>query len=367
MRAYIIDIPGWIVQSFHGKQLNCSQVIVFKESEQQQNDRLVTSFNNSNPGNSEFLLLVSYFKQLFLHYYTKVALAGQQSVSAACSEDFSPCTCSDSSDIWSIACDGVRLSEIKQIFQRSAHSVFGSLDITFSTLDSDVTAPFDLLAGKIFNGALRLYCTSSDHLLKIDPVSFGSSNNFSYTSITGCNISQQPDFGFMTNFTMLRQLWISHSSGFNSFRGVPSQSNLFQISITNSASFESLDRAKVVLAGLRELLLYNNDLSDFSAERAVSALASYSTNSLIELRLYGNRLTAIPPSVHLITSLSYIMMENNQIRVLGSGTLSFPATSRVSYLNLVSNDIERVEPGAFSGEFLTLLVRLFQMWQDWLV
>lgn len=223
----------------------------------------------------------------------------------------------------------------------------GNLFITFSSYDSSVTAPANLVSGKTFNGQLDLTCSNNNHILKVDPNTFGS-NKFYKVVISGCNLNQQLDLAFTSGFADLRQLWMTRVSHLNSFAGLPLQSNLYQLSVTNSRTFDNLNDARVALPGLRELHLYSNGLNDVIAERVLRALASNSTDSLVELRLYGNQLTVIPPPVASYRRLTKMMMNTNQIRVLTTGSLNFFSNSAA--VGLHSNVIERVEAGAFNGQ-----------------
>lgn len=206
--------------------------------------------------------------------------------------------------------------------------------------------PSNVLSNKMFTGQLELTCSNYNHILIVSSTAFGA-NKFYKVSINGCNLDQQLDFAFMSGLNELRQFWMYRVSNLHSFSGVPAQSSLYQVLVTSSRGFETLNDAKVALPGLRELYLYSNGLTDATAERVLSALASSSTNSLVELRLYDNQLTVIPQSVGSYRRLVNLMMNTNRLRVLTAGSLNFSSTPAA--VGLHSNVIERVEPGAFNG------------------
>jgi len=210
-----------------------------------------------------------------------------------------------------------------------------------------VSVPADFVAGKTFNGLLGLRCQIANYILKVDESAFSTGNAFQTVEINGCNLAQQPDFGFMSNFMQLKQIILQRASNINSFGGIPSQSSLNQITIFGSSGLENLDDARVSLPGLKILWLNGNTFTDFSAERTLNSLAGASFNSLNQLRLDENRLTVVPPTVHLFTRLDNLYIGGNQIRVVTDGALWFPNTSNVTVF-VDTNVIERIEAGAFA-------------------
>lgn len=225
--------------------------------------------------------------------------------------------------------------------------------MTFSPADSGTTVPADFLADKRV-ASLTLRCSDPSHLLIID------SNAFAYSSelvrsvnIAGCEIANQTDFGFMATFNQLTSLSLVNLYNFNSFKGIPSQSNLYYLAILGCRGFDMLNDATVALPGLHILYLSNNQLTDGSAARVLSSLAASSFDSLEELRLYDNHLTEIPSLIPSFNKLKQLMMERNDLRVIKSHSLAFPAVTSLDYLNLGSNAIEIIEAGAFAGKFLS--------------
>jgi Leucine-rich repeat (LRR) protein len=123
---------------------------------------------------------------------------------------------------------------------------------------------------------------------------------------------------------------------------------LYYISIVNCRGFDSLvNEGTITLSGLKNLYLYDNELNDRSAATVLSSLASASIESLEELRLYNNRLRRIPALIPSFSKLNQLMMENNNIDLIITRSLSF--YNDVSYLHLGNNDIRSIEPSAFGG------------------
>ncbi len=98
----------------------------------------------------------------------------------------------------------------------------------------------------------------------------------------------------MSKMKKLSNFFIRQSCEFSSFKGLPSHSNFKMLSITESSGFYSLDETPVELAGLDILYLNDNQLTDSEAAKLIKALAFTSTHSLVEFRLYNNKLTRVP-------------------------------------------------------------------------
>ena len=183
----------------------------------------------------------------------------------------------------------------------------------------------------------------------MDDNAFASSENVTKAvTISGCYLVQQRNFAFLSNFNEMTSLNIFNSRNFTSLEGVPSQPNLYYISIVNCRGFDSLvSQDSVALTQLRILHLYDNDLDDRSAADILNFLAKFSRESLEELRLYNNQLSKVPAIVSSFSKLNQLMMENNIIDLITTRSLSF--FNDVSYLHLGSNAIRSIEPSAFGG------------------
>ena len=269
---------------------------------------------------------------------------------AACSEDYTPCTCDESSTGggWSVSCDQVAIQTVKSLFDRKTPHDLALFKLSLASSERDLI-PADLL-GDTRTGEINLNCSAAvAYELIVDVGAFRSSDNLTkVVTINGCDFASQPNFAFLSGFAELANLNIYHSKNFFSFEGLPAQSKLYYISILYSSGFDSLVNITVALPKLRMLYLHDNDLDDVSVANVLWSLALSSRESLQELRLYNNKLTTIPEIISSFSKLNQLMMENNSIRSIRTRSLAF--FGYVSYLNLGNNNIRDIEPSAFGGE-----------------
>lgn len=103
------------------------------------------------------------------------------------------------------------------------------------------------------------------------------------------------NFNFMNGFMALTRIFIDNSANFNSFQGLPSQSPIYSIIISDSRGFDKLaDGPNITLPKLLYLHLFRNGLDDVAAAKILKNLAGSSNGSLEELRLNDNKLTRVP-------------------------------------------------------------------------
>jgi Leucine-rich repeat (LRR) protein len=132
------------------------------------------------------------------------------------------------------------------------------------------------------------------------------------------------------------------------------------MSITGSSQFLALDDTPVNLFGLEILYLNDNQLDDTEAAKLIKSLASSSVESLIEFRLYNNKLTRIPDMLLSLPNLKELSLNNNQITLLSTNSLAFKGPISIS---LGNNNIRNIRPGAFGslksmGTFVTIRLNL---------
>lgn len=267
--------------------------------------------------------------------------------------NFSPCNCTQNNGSFEEApkfkvfCDQIPIAEIQALFNRMSTHNLSSFELIIAPSET-LFIPADLL-GTSRAKSLTIFCKDVSHNLIINDDAFRSSRDFTKVlTIDGCDLNQQPNFGFLDGFKALASLSISNSKNFNSFQGLPSQSKLYSISILNCRGFNNLeDSTKIALPSLRQLYLQNNKFDDKAVAKVLKILAESSTESLEELGLNENKLTRVPELITSFSNLHYLMMEQNAISLLHSQSLTL--TGRMEFLNLAYNGISTIEPGAFVG------------------
>ena len=70
---------------------------------------------------------------------------------------------------------------------------------------------------------------------------------------------------------------------------------------------------------------------------------------LTGILLMGGELTKVPEEIRLFDKLEYVHLENNRIRSVQSGSFKFSKYFKGLWLD--NNQIQRVDPGAFEGNF----------------
>lgn len=166
----------------------------------------------------------------------------------ACPEDYSPCSCEqDASGDLSVVCNEVPIANIQTVFSQTNVRVLASFKITIAPTETS-SIPADFLGASRSN-ELEINCAKSLYNLIIDENAFRSSNSLTKKLfIRGCNLGKQPDFSFSSDFQSLEWFVIDNSKNFNSFKGIPPQSNLYYIDIMNSQGFDNLaDDPKIAL------------------------------------------------------------------------------------------------------------------------
>ena len=79
--------------------------------------------------------------------------------------------------------------------------------------------------------------------------------------------------------------------------------------------------------------------------------------------LSGNSLTEVPEEIRQFSQLSYVDLQHNQIRSIGSGAFKFPdRVEQPGELDLSYNQIANISSGAFQGTFCAVHTILYNLY-----
>ena len=218
-----------------------------------------------------------------------------------------------------------------------------------------VSIPANLLSGRRFN-RIFIHCGNDSTLtqLRIDPNAFRTTSHLTdIFRIFNCDLRQQTDFAFLTDFVQLASLSIQSSSNIHSFAKLPSLPNLKSLTIFNCSGFESLAMFPIsaMPAGLNELDLALNMLNDENMELILNSIVSSpSARTLDILRLSGNRLSHIPQYKLLssFTQLTHLYLDGNSIPSIAKESFDFCSQMpNLTVLNLMNLGLMDIEPKAF--------------------
>lgn len=254
---------------------------------------------------------------------------------STCPENYSPCTCEEIiSDVntskgWSILCEQVPIAKIQAIFSKTKARDLVSFKFTIEPLEKSLI-PADFL-GSSRSAGLDISCEGTSYNLTINENAFRMSKNFAKQfSIRDCDLKKQANFAFLSGFQALAKLDIDSSRNLNSFQGLPSQSQLSEISISNSTGLKNMTQGQnIALPGLRALYLQNNQMDDQTLAKILNILAESSKTSLTELKLDQNKLTRIPELVSSLTKLENFFIDDNLI----ISNISQPGNNSLPVLN----------------------------------
>ena len=263
---------------------------------------------------------------------------------AACIQNYDPCTCNTDSDGISINCVADSVIAIQEIFRRTTdpkiYRFYSSLKYSTNFL-----VPPDFLADKVVTN-IDLSGNYRKNI-SIDPLAFRytEKNTTSFT-LEGFDISLL-DFNFLRPFDYLTRLGIFGLYNLQSFQYLPPLPSLTILEITNCYNF-SIETyfPNLTPAKLERLYLPENRLDDNGVKAIMESVASSSArSSLKEIILRTNELTTFP-SLQSFTSLNYLDVDYNSITRILQSSLVF--SSQMSYLSVVKNNITSIESGAFS-------------------
>ncbi|KAI9554363.1 hypothetical protein GHT06_019635 [Daphnia sinensis] len=288
-------------------------------------------------------------------------------------EDYTPCSCQQYDAYGLIVRCGDPFDHKSPITSLDVHHVFNRTKarhvfwVDLFSLSPEVNSgdvikiPVDVLSEKSVD-RLGISCSTSAGplIMEIHPDAFRSSvHQMGHFEINGCDFSRL-DFKFLADTMSLISLGIG--PGLN-FRGFPTMSFLARVTslrIYNYLEFRHWNQIADRFPLLESLFLDGTQLGDRSINKLVHSIASSSTgrHSLTQLSLWENKLNRVPEHISSFKNLSYVNLFGNTIRFLAKGSFAFNPNIKVTFLILTRNALERIEPGAFQGDFSEAIIYL---------
>ena len=274
-----------------------------------------------------------------------------------CAQNDSPCSCGFVLNSLSVECYGISVESVRDEFQRLNDPNIYYLAGYLSSDDATISLPTDFLGNTSVTGGIYISHSIDDVKypnLVINPLAFRASQKSLSREFKVSNVDfgLQKDFNFLNGFDKLEQLSFLSAYNLTAFQYLPPLPSLQKLSVEhceyqlNQIAFPDLSPAK-----LKNLQLWDNEISDEKADEIVAKLAaSTSANSLEVLNLESNSLTRIPSQVGShFPELHVINLRGNSISHISSSSLNF-TSPYLELLHLSSNGLKTIENGSFVGK-----------------
>jgi len=279
-------------------------------------------------------------------------------------ENYSPCTCTRSTDIggvqeYRVMCYEIALAEVASVFKRTTTADLYRFTLYFSPTDPTKTIPADLLNNHRTEVTL-IYCRPTDSPLIVDSQAFRSSQNLmTVLFLRDCDMSQL-NFDFLSEFNKIWRIGLESMSNVGqanwaSFpQFLPSFNSLL---IRKSTGLNEWSAFPQLAGGSADLYLSTNDIQDDAMNRVLNWTFQYSANTLNSLDLRSNELTQIPKQLQAPNSfpnLQYLNLDDQKtgIPLITTGSISCPSSPSNYYLYASKNRITTIDAGAFQGYFI---------------
>ena len=283
-----------------------------------------------------------------------------------CKQNNSTCSCDFTLNLIDVNCQDVSVESIRDEFQRlNDPNIYAFSGYLSSDGVTDIISlPADFLGNTSVTSAIyidlrwrgpwhSIYEDKYPNLV-INPLAFRASQKSLSREfkVSNVDLSLQKDFNFLNGFDKLEQLSFLSAYNLTAFQYLPPLPSLQKLSVEhceyqlNQIAFPDLSPAK-----LKNLQLWDNEISDEKADEIVAKLAaSTSANSLEVLNLESNSLTRIPIQVGShFPELHVINLGGNSISHISSSSLNF-TSPYLELLHLSSNGLKTIENGSFVGK-----------------
>ena len=271
-------------------------------------------------------------------------------------EDYSPCTCRNTSYGYSILCNGVSLSNVVDVFKQTTPEDLESVTVILAPkigTDSQLIIPADLFGNHRITYTLEISCSN---LIQIDANAFRSSkNSVQWFTSQNCDFGQL-DFDFLEGFNKLYFMQFGAISNFHlaNWTNMPPLPSLTFINIFTTDLNDWKEFPHLVSGGLESVQLYGNGIEDVPMNRILDWVLKYSASTLETLSIPYNYLKSIPLQIPLFTNLTTLKIKEQKtppgIASISKGSLSFSVP--VYEIDARNCGIERIESGAFQGIYV---------------
>ena len=274
-----------------------------------------------------------------------------------CPGNYTPCFCYD---LW-VYCREIPPVTVKSALSRIQTSYFADmLNHELPITRDGNTLMADLIGNIITFRSIRINCQWHISRLIIDANAFRSTKSVTNELlIKNCDLSQL-NWGFISNFTNLKNLYISENDNvLASFYTLPSASltRLSYLSLVANTGLNSgflnlsLRYPEPLKQGLNHLDVTESDLSDFALNCfLIKWITPYSKNTLDYLDISGNNLTKIPNEIRNYHNLTnFYVTFNQQPLTIQKNALNLKKITLDGYKMVRFSRVTSIQPGAFQG------------------
>jgi len=169
----------------------------------------------------------------------------------------------------------------------------------------------------------------------------------------------QLDWGFLLGFNQLTNLTLV--TVYHVEKSLPTLPLLPKLTLLEMNDVRGLNTDSIITfptlstGGLKTFAFRQSEKhSDASVSRILDwiLLSSSKTLEILKISLIG--ITEIPSQIPSFTALTYLNLGSNSISTIKNGALIFSVP--VSALELGQNKINSIEPGAFQGKFVYIII-----------
>ena len=248
-------------------------------------------------------------------------------------------------------CDEIMPKDIRLVFAKYRPENWVSLDISLPEQfdDNHIVIPENFLVNHVINGSIEIKCLSSKVnklskiVLEIHPNAFGA-QLISEFVIENCDMNATKEYSFMNGFNRLTQFWLNGSINMD-----------LDYEWGKLLSIKNEDQ-RFAEQGLKIVRLLNNRMSELTVRCILQGILHLSVETLEQLDIEGNFLTAIPEEIKHFRSLTHLEISGQRvagfkIHTIPIDLLQDPDLEYIKNwekITLTGISLQGIEPGTFS-------------------